>query len=101
MEIPEPIEDEITVYSKSGCINCVNVKNILKEKDVKFVIINCDEFILEDKQGFLQFIYLLVGKEYKTFPMVFSYKTFIGGFKETVDYFSNIQEKKLDFYSDF
>jgi glutaredoxin len=98
MEIQEPIDGEITVYSKSGCINCVKVKTLLKEKGVKFSIINCDEYILEDKAAFLQYINLLVGKEYKTFPMIFLNKTFIGGFNETEQYFST---KELTFNSDF
>ena len=101
MEIPKPLEATITVYSKSGCINCVNVKKLLKEKDIKFTIINCDEFILEDKPGFLLFIQNLAGREYNTFPMVFSHHTFIGGFKETETYFNKLNDQKLDFNSDF
>lgn len=101
MEIQEPLDDEITVYSKSSCINCVKVKTLLKERGVKFTIINCDEYILEDKSAFLQYINLLVGREYKTFPMVFLNKTFIGGFNETEEYFSKLQEKELEFNSDF
>ena len=30
--IPEPNKGELTVYSKSGCPNCTNVKKLLKEK---------------------------------------------------------------------
>jgi glutaredoxin len=72
------------------------VKLLLKEKNATFVVIDCDEYLLEDKAGFLKFIYLLVGKEYKTFPMVFLDGTFMGGFKETAEYFAKI-EKELDF----
>ena len=74
MEIPKPLEATITVYSKSGCINCVNVKKLLKENDIKFTIIDCDEFILEDKPGFLLFIQNLAGKEYKNNPIIGSMK---------------------------
>jgi glutaredoxin len=101
MEIPNPLEDEITIYSKSACINCVKVKTLLKENNIKFTIINCDEFILEDKPGFLQFIHLLVGTEYKTFPMVFLNKTFIGGYKETEDYLTKLRQKELIFDTNF
>ena len=31
MDIIKPNQGEITVYSKSGCVNCVNVKNALKK----------------------------------------------------------------------
>jgi len=101
MEFPKPLEDKITVYSKSGCVNCVNVKNTLKHKDIPFIIIDCDEFILEDKSGFLLFIQNLAGKEYKTFPMVFSHNTFIGGFTDTEEYFTKLNKLNLDFNSDF
>ena len=46
MEIPEPKNGEFTVYSKSGCINCVKVKTLLKDKNLKFIVIDCDEYVL-------------------------------------------------------
>ena len=50
MDIPQLKKGEITVFSKSGCINCIKVKQFLKEKSIKFIVIECDEFILEDKE---------------------------------------------------
>ena len=47
MEFPLPIKGQFTIYSKSGCINCTKVKNLLKDKQMLFTIIDCDEFILE------------------------------------------------------
>jgi len=91
--IPEPNKDQITVYSKSGCPNCTNVKKLLKEKQAKFIIIDCDDFILEDKTTFLKSIHRLSGKEHNTFPFVFDGNRFIGGYKETLSYL----EKLLDF----
>ena len=97
MDIPEPKNGEITVYSKSGCSGCTNVKNILKEKNVNFVIVDCDEFILEDKETFLQFIHEISGQECKIFPMVFDGKRFIGGFKEIVSYLDKLLDFDLTF----
>ncbi len=97
MEIPNPQTTGFTIYSKSGCINCVKVKNLLKEKNIPFQVIDCDEYLLEDKPTFLQFIHLLVGKEYKTFPMVFLNGNFMGGFSETEQYFQKLSEKELKF----
>lgn len=96
MKFLGPEYEQFTVYSKSGCINCTRVKKLLQEKQVKYNIIDCDEYILEEKHDFLEFIRSLAGKEYKMFPIVFFDKSFIGGFKETEEYF----EKMLDF-SDF
>ena len=86
MEISEPKKGEFTVYSKSGCINCVKVKNFLKDKHIKFSVIECDEYLLEDKESFLQFMQKHSGQEVKTFPMVFDGTNFIGGFTETNKY---------------
>jgi len=97
MDIPQPKQDEYTVYSKSGCPNCNKVKQLLKEKKITFSIVDCDEFLLEDKQVFLQFIQSIAGKEHKTFPMVFDGMTFIGGFSETTVYL----EKMLEFDDTF
>ena len=97
--IPEPKKGELTVYSKSGCPNCTNVKKLLKEKQVNFIIIDCDDFILEDKSCFLNFIHRLSGKEneYKTFPMVFDGAIFIGGFSETCKYLDKLLDFDLTF----
>jgi glutaredoxin len=93
LNIPEPQKGQLTVYSKSGCPNCTSVKKLLKEKQIKFIVIDCDDYILEDKAAFLQFIHKLSGKEHKTFPIIFDGQTFIGGYAET----SNYLDKLLDF----
>jgi len=81
-----------TVYSKSGCNNCVKVKNLLelrfdkdknKEEEKEIKIIDCDEYIIEAKEEFLQFIRDIIGKDYRIFPMVFFDGNFIGGYAET------------------
>jgi glutaredoxin len=90
MEIPEPETNKFTIYSKSGCPNCIKVKNFLKEKQIVYTVINCDEFILEDKEGFIELIQKLANKEYKLFPMVFDNNQFIGGYTETVKHVENL-----------
>jgi glutaredoxin len=93
MNFEVPIKGEFTVYSKSGCVNCNNVKKFLKEKNLLYKEINCDEYLLECKEEFLEFIQNLCGKEQKIFPMVFDNKIFIGGYSET----KKFVEKMLDF----
>ena len=83
MEIFEPLETGFTIYSKSGCYNCTKVKQLLRDKQIFFLEIDCDEFLIEDKEGFLLFIKERANKEYRTFPMVFKDGKFIGGFDET------------------
>ena len=54
-------------YSKSGCPNCTLVKKLIKEKHFFLDEINCDEYLLEDKEGFLKFIAEKSKKEIKCY----------------------------------
>jgi len=101
MEFPNPQKGQFTIYSKSGCINCNKVKNLLKENNISFSVVDCDDFIFENKEEFLSFIKLTAGQEYRMFPIVFDNGQFIGGFNETIKYITNLQEKNLDFNSSF
>uniref|UniRef100_A0A6C0JG99 Glutaredoxin domain-containing protein n=1 Tax=viral metagenome TaxID=1070528 RepID=A0A6C0JG99_9ZZZZ len=83
MEFEEPSKTVYTIYSKSGCTFCTKVKKLLQEKNYAFDMIDCDEYLLDDKEGFLEFIKDRAGKEYRTFPIVFRCGNFVGGFTET------------------
>ena len=82
----EPELSKFTVYSKSGCSNC-------------------DEYILENKAEFLQFIEKKALTPWKTFPIIFDGilvanfvgNKFVGGFTELKVYLN----KELDFTTDF
>ena len=93
MEFPKPQFGLFNVYSKSGCSNCNKVKTLLKDRHISFNVIDCDEFILENKEEFLSFMQILIGYEYKMFPIVFDGSKFVGGFTET----NNYLDKILDF----
>lgn len=81
MEFEHPTANGFTIYSKSGCPSCVKVKNLLI--DCKINVINCDEYVLNDKANFLLFIKTLSGEDVKTFPMVFNDAKFVGGYQAT------------------
>ena len=55
-----------TVYTKSNCPTCSEMKLKLKEA----TYINCDEY-LEDVDGFLDFLDTITDKGPTKFPMVF------------------------------
>ena len=99
MDFEKPSEKGFTFYSKSGCINCNKIKTLLIENKLDYIVISCDEYLLEDKENFLLFIKERANKEYKTFPMVFNDGIFIGGFTETQDYFNKLLsfDEKADF----
>lgn len=90
MEIIKPEQKGFTVYSKSGCPNCMSVKHFIKENKLFYTEINCDEYIFENKDEFLTFIENIAGISYKTFPMVFYEEKFIGGLTHTTDYINKI-----------
>ena len=90
MEFAEPYPNRFTIYSKSGCHNCSKLKKILTDSAIFFLEIQCDEYLIEDKENFLSFIENKIGKSYKTFPMVFFDGKFIGGYNETIEYIETI-----------
>lgn len=66
-----------TIYTKSLCPSCTEVKKILPH--AKYV--NCDKY-LEEVDDFLDFIWSLTDKTPTSFPMVFKDGEYIGGYKE-------------------
>ena len=86
MEFEEPLKENFTIYSKSGCENCRKVKKILNDNNFLFVEINCDDYIIDDKENFLFFIREKANFYCNTFPMVFYNGTYIGGYQETSNY---------------
>ena len=93
MEFIEPEKKGFTVYSKSGCPNCVKVKQLIKDKYFLFKEIDSDDYIIEQKDAFLKFIENRAETNYKTFPMVFYDGKFVGGLAHTIEYI----EKLLSF----
>lgn len=89
-EFVKPEQKSYTIYSKSGCPNCVKVKKFLQEKKQTFRVIDCDEFLIEDKELFLNIMRELADKPVNVFPMVFHEGTFIGGFQDTINHYDVI-----------
>lgn len=87
---------DFTIYSRSGCHFCTKVKRMLEIKSLNFSVVNCDEYILEDKASFLNYIKSLTEKEVKEFPMVFYNSEFIGGYNETRDYLNKLEAFRID-----
>lgn len=94
MNFIQPDFNNYTIYSKSGCYYCTKVKELLQNENPTPIIINCDEYLFDDKEGFLQFIEKISGVSYRTFPMVFHKCKFIGGYNETKKYY---EESNINF----
>jgi len=82
-----PNSQGYTIYSKSGCPFCTKVKSLLEKEAPSPLLVDCDDYLVENKESFLVFIKEMAGKEYKTFPMIFHNGDFIGGFTETKEYY--------------
>jgi glutaredoxin len=90
MEFIEPEKKGFTIYSKSGCLNCLITKKLLKEKNFFFTEVNCDDYILEEKDEFLKFIENISENNYKTFPIIFYDGKFIGGLNQTKEFINKL-----------
>jgi glutaredoxin len=93
MEFEKPQESGYTIYSKSGCPLCNDVKNLLKSRKIGFTVIDSDEYLFEDRDGFIAFIESVAHKPTGGFPKVFADGVFVGGYAETKKYI----ETKLTF----
>lgn len=78
-----PYDSDFTIYTKSGCKFCSEVKKLLKINKLKYMVVDCDDYLLDNKEQFLDFIATICGKTVKTFPIVFFNENFVGGYIET------------------
>jgi glutaredoxin len=78
IEVESPQPSGYTIYSKSGCPNCTKAKNLVKHAHV----IDCDEYLIEDKSTFLKYMDAYSKAEPRTFPIIFFNSEFVGGFTE-------------------
>ena len=99
MSFFNPVDIGFTIYSKSGCYNCSKVKDLIKGENCEFVLVLCDDYLIENRESFLNFLNKKSGKEINIFPLVFYNGEFIGGYKETQTFFekNKILEKNKIF----
>ncbi len=76
--------DTFIIYSKSDCRFCELSKQLLLEEGYEHEIIMCDDFLKDDRNGFLEKMETKIGRSYKTFPMIFYKDQFIGGYTDLV-----------------
>jgi glutaredoxin len=51
-ELPAPISEGFTIYTKENCGYCSRVKELLHEESS--TIVQCDEFLQTDRESFLK-----------------------------------------------
>jgi glutaredoxin len=55
IEFVSPLTNGFTIYSKSGCPNCTNVKKLLQDNKNEYSVINCDDYLVENRENFFGF----------------------------------------------
>ncbi len=83
--ISPPVYDGYTIYSKSNCPYCVKIKDFLEREKCKMTVVDCDNYLKENREEFINEIKNYTKVEWKTFPFVFLDGNFIGGYQETVN----------------
>jgi len=94
MEIKHPTQNGVTIYSKSGCQNCLKIKAILTKNKLLYTVIDCDEYLIENKELFKQNISKMINLENKSdaifFPIIFNDAKYIGGYNEALIYIEKL-----------
>ena len=89
MSYVSPAKKGYFIYSKSDCPACEKVKELLPEASY----VNCDKYLQEDVDEFLDFVWSMCGNKYpRTFPMIFHDGHYVGNLGD-VEYLENF---KLD-----
>lgn len=83
MEYIRPSGCGFTIYSKSGCLQCSRAKTLLQDNKLDFIVVDCDEYIIEDKPSFLLFMNSITCRDVRAFPIIFNNGAYIGGYLET------------------
>lgn len=73
---------DFVIYSKSDCRFCELSKQLLLDEGFEYEFIMCDNYLKEDRDGFLKRMEDKIGHTYRTFPMIFYREQFVGGYKE-------------------
>jgi glutaredoxin len=68
---------------------CNTAKDFLKMRGLSFTVIDSDEYLFEDRDGFIAFIESIAKKPTGGFPKVFADGVFVGGYAETKKFVSN------------
>jgi len=96
--IPYPDQNTYTVYCKSDCHYCTKAKELVSSKNP--MLIDCDGYLVENKDLFLQTMAHRIGKEHKTFPIVFYKGLYLGGYTEAKEHYETTEFKpKSEFLS--
>jgi glutaredoxin len=76
---PEIRSTQYTVFTKSGCKYCDNIKILMEQEKEDVIYILCDDILISNRQLFIDFIKQNAKIEKVTFPIVFYDGNYVGG----------------------
>lgn len=68
------------IYTRTNCPNCDRAKNLLQKEEK--IIINCDNFLADDRESFIRTMRRKTGWDRIIFPMIFIDDDFLGGIED-------------------
>jgi glutaredoxin len=92
MDFLVPYSHTYTIYTKSACYYCEKLKNLLEDNNITYIVINCDNYLQNNRDNFIEFIKKITKTNWKTFPIVFHNENFIGGFNDTQNYINTSRD---------
>jgi len=98
--IPECRDRHYTIFTKSQCKYCDNIKSLMIEEKEDVEYISCDEMLRINRDSFIDFMKKRTNVETITFPIVFYNGVYVGGYD---DYHEKVKQRcfdNLDFEND-
>jgi glutaredoxin len=73
MESIDNSQGVFTILTKTGCNNCKTLKKILELNNHTTLMVNCDEYLINDREGFIKAIREQIRNDIEKiyFPIVF------------------------------
>jgi glutaredoxin len=72
---PPPNIFGITIYGKSSCVRCEELRDMLDSSNMDYKYIDCDDYIMADKENFknimFEYMKLIPQKRILYFPVCF------------------------------
>ena len=84
--LPAPSALGYTIFTKRDCGDCEKVKAFLTSKALSFNAIECDDFLVNDREAFIVAAREAMGASSALpvrFPLVFAQGAYVGGYQAT------------------
>ena len=95
---PEIHSTNYTIFTKSECKYCDNIKILMEQEKEIVEYILCDDMLVKNRESFIHFIKKNANVEKVTFPIVFYEGVYVGGYD---DYNEKVKSRCFDEVDNF